>query len=207
MYRAAGHDKGSGAFSCLSCTVTIRTWSEGKWLKHSPLINKQHASQNNQHVFRCLRNVTSFFFFQFSFCVSACLLMCIRDLSLSPLSPSVTLSENISPTSPPRAPTLFLLVLTVSLAESPAWRRHIGLVRHWNAAEKLCSMCAWHVSSRCPTDTHFMQMSCLGSAIRQRGREVEGAWGLTPASSPRLRRKWNCWLEFFLRRCQWQCEL
>lgn len=195
MYRAAGHDKGSGAFSCLSCTVTIRTWSEGKWLKHSPLINKQHASQNNQHVFRCLRNVTSFFPPVLFLCVRLFVDVYQGSLPL-PLSLCHALWKHLTHL-PSSCPHAFLLVLTVSLAESPAWRRHIGLVRHWNAAEKLCSMCAWHVSSRCPTDTHFMQMSCLGSAIRQRGREVEGAWGLTPASSPRLWRKWNYWLEFF----------
>ncbi len=109
------------------------------------------------------------------------------SLSLS-LSLSVTLSENISPTSTPHAPTLF------TLSHFFIGRRPRVETAHWARSTlecclKLSSMCAWHVSSRCPTDTHFMLMSCLGSAIRERGRERQRRREvslLPPPSTPPL---------------------
>lgn len=204
MYRAAGHDKGSGAFSCLSCTVTIRTWSEGKWLKHSPLINKQHASQNNQHVFRCLRNVTSFFFSSLFVCPPVC--WCVSGISPSP---SLPLSRSLKTSHPPP-----LLVPPRFFTRS---HRFIGReprveTAHWaRSTLECCWKALQHVrmarERTLPYWHTFYANELPGLGDKAAGKRGGGS-----------KRSHSCipLLDFdenettgwsFLCRCQWQCEL
>lgn len=64
---------------------------------------------------------------------------------------------------------------------------------------KLSSMCAWHVSLGCPTDTHFMLMACLGSAISRR-REPETCLGGEMSHSAWSTRKFFLSLPGWIRR-------
>lgn len=78
----------------------------------------------------------------------------------------VTLSDNISPPLLPPHPPLFFTLSHFLIGREPRVETAHRARSTLECRLKLCSMCALHVSSRCPTDTHFMLMSCLGSAIR-----------------------------------------
>lgn len=106
---------------------------------------------------------------------TACLLICRYHWSLS-LSLSVTLSETPPLPPPPPVPSstppvFFLFFFYYSFPSFIGWQPHMETA-HWagltlECCSKLCSMCAWHVSWRCPTDTHFMLMSCRSSRINR----------------------------------------
>ena len=106
------------------------------------------------------------------------------SFSLS-LSLCVTLSENISPTSSLRAPTSFFF--SFSLFHWPRAPRGDGTLGSFDIGMLLKALQRVRTARepRCPTDTHFMLMSCPGSSIRERGNEKGpdgGRGGLTPPS-------------------------
>lgn len=118
---------------------------------------------------------------------TACLLVCIRDVSLSlySLSLSVTLSENISPTSPPHAPTLFYSISLFHWPRAPRGDGTLGsfdigmLVKALQHVRMACELTLpyWHTF-------YANELPGLGDkATRRRGPERERA--LTRLSTSR----------------------
>lgn len=126
------------------------------------------------------------FFSLLSFCVSrqppVC--WCVSGISLS-LSLSVSRSLKTSHPPPLYVPPLFFF--SFSLFHWPRAPRGDGTLGSFDIGMLLKALQRVRTARepRCPTDTHFMLMSCPGSSIRERGNEKGlggGIGGLTPPS-------------------------